>query len=140
MLPSPPSAVFRRRRSSMIQANVLIQRAAACCVIGLFGAGPLRAEILITTSEAKLPNNTLVERGALPGPRVLLVSPRGAAGVLKSPFKLELTFESRGGVKIDLNSLTVSYKKMPPVDLTQRVKEFVRPAGIAMPAAEVPPG
>jgi len=108
--------------------------------VGLFLVGSTRAEVLITPQEAKLPSDNFSERGALTGPRVILVSPPRHAGPVKSPVKLQLKFEGRDGVSVDLNSLAITYERSPPVDLTQRVKEFARPDGIDMPAAEVPPG
>lgn len=104
----------------------------------LLGTGPLGAEVLITQREAKLSDDDTLKRGTLPGPKVLLVSPKRGAGAVKSPVALEIRFEPRGDVGIDLNSLAVTYMKTPPVDLTERVKEFVRPDGIVMPTAEIP--
>jgi len=124
----------------MIQAKALAARVAVLGLIGLFATGPLRADVLITEREAKLPNDDTLTRGVMPGPKVLLVSPARDAGAVKPSFDLEIRFESRDGVKVDLNSLVVTYKKTPPVDLTERVKDFLTPAGISMPDAEVPPG
>jgi len=53
---------------------------------------------------------------------------------------LQLKFESYGGAKIDPDSLKVTYRRTPNVDLTGRVKPFVQPTGIDMPDAELPPG
>jgi hypothetical protein len=124
----------------MIRADALAERAAILVLLGLFSAGPLRAEVLITEREAKLPNDDITSRGAFPGPKVVVVSPARGSGVVKSPFNLEIRFESRDGVKIDLDTLSVTYKKSPPVDLTERVRDFLTPQGIEMPLAEAPPG
>jgi hypothetical protein len=131
-------AATHRRRASMMRARELAGWAAISSL--LFGATPLRAEVLITESEAKLPNDETLARGAMTGPKVLLVSPPRDAHGVKAPFDLEIRFEGRNGVKVDLNSLVVTYKKTPPVDLTERVKDFLTSEGIAMPKAEVPPG
>jgi hypothetical protein len=53
---------------------------------------------------------------------------------------LQLKFESFGGAKIDTDSVKVTYMKSPSVDLTPRLKPFVKPDGIDMPDAELPPG
>ena len=83
------------------------------------------ADVLITPSEARLPDADKRERGFMSGPKVLLKSPpRDATGV-KSPFALTIQFERRDGV---------------PVDLTERVKAFLTSSGISMPQAETPPG
>jgi len=59
---------------------------------------------------------------------------------VKSPIHLQLKFEGRGGAQIDVDSLKLIYAKNPAVDLTERVKAFVKPTGIDVPEAEVPPG
>jgi hypothetical protein len=76
-------------------------------------------------------------RGILRGPRVEVVSP---ADTVHSPLRLQLKFESFGGAKIDTDSVKVIYLRTPNVDLTPRVKPFVRPNGIDMPDTELPPG
>lgn len=103
-------------------------------------APPTHAAVLITTREASLPGDDTITRGVFAGPKVVVVSPSKGAGVVKSPVDLVIEFQPRGGVSIDLNSLSVIYKKTPPVDLTERVREFMTPTGIAMPSAEMPVG
>jgi hypothetical protein len=98
------------------------------------------ADVLITPREAGLPDADKRERGAMQGPRVMLIAPPRGAVAVKSPFALTIKFESRDGVPVDLNSLVVTYEKAPPVDLTERVKAYLTPSGIAMPEAETPPG
>src|SRR6267154_1082459 len=88
-------------------------------IAALAPIAPLRAEILITPREAKLPDADKRERGPMLGPKVLLISPARDAGAVKSPFALVIRFEGRDGVPIDLNSLIVTYEKTPPVDLTE---------------------
>jgi hypothetical protein len=96
------------------------------------------ADVLITPSEARLPDADKRERGFMSGPKVLLKSPpRDATGV-KSPFALTIQFERRDGVPVDLNSLIVVYEKEPPVDLTERVKAFLTSSGISMPRLKLP--
>jgi hypothetical protein len=101
---------------------------------------PACADVLITPREASLPDADKRERGVMQGPKVMLVAPPRGAGAVKSPFALTIRFESRDGVPVDLNSLVVTYEKAPPVDLTERVKAYLTPAGIMMPQAETPPG
>ena len=98
------------------------------------------ADVLITPREAKLPDADKRDRGPMAGPRVLLVAPLRDAKSIKSPFSLEIRFEPRDGAPIDLNTLVVTYEKSPPVDLTERLKPYLSPTGIAMPQAETPPG
>jgi hypothetical protein len=110
-------------------------------ILGLLCAtSAAHADVLITAREAKLPDADKRDRGTLPGPRVLLAAPLRNAGAVKSPFALTIKFEPRDGVPVDLNSLVVIYEKSPIVDLTERVKAYLTPSGIAMPEAEAPPG
>jgi len=97
--------------------------------------------VLISADEAKLPPPKgavgVATRGITRGPKVAYV---GAAGATQSPMRLQLKFESFGGAKIDTDSLKVTYVKNPAVDLTPRLKPFVKPDGIDMPDAELPAG
>ncbi len=99
------------------------------------------ADVLITVREASLPDDDKVKRGLpINGPRVLLASPLRDPSTVKSPFALVIDFEPRDSVPVDLNSLEVTYERKPAVDLTERVKAYLSPTGIAMPQAETPPG
>lgn len=97
--------------------------------------------VLISADEAKLPPPKgavgVATRGITRGPKVAYV---GAADATKSPMRLQLKFESFGGAKIDTDSLKVTYVKTPAVDLTPRLKPFVKSDGIDMPDAELPAG
>ncbi|MGD9837384.1 MAG: hypothetical protein AB7F72_07325 [Afipia sp.] len=97
--------------------------------------------VLISADEAKLPPAKgavgVATRGITRGPKVAYVS---AADPAKSPMRLQLKFESFGGARIDTDSLKVTYVKSPSVDLTPRLKPFVKPDGIDMPDAELPAG
>jgi hypothetical protein len=61
-------------------------------------------------------------------------------GKLHSPLHFRVGFRAFGGSTIDLSTLAVTYLRGPNIDLTQRIKTFVQPAGIDIPDAEVPPG
>lgn len=97
--------------------------------------------VLISADEAKLPPPKgavgVATRGITRGPKVAYI---GAADATKSPMRLQLKFESFGGAKIDTDSLKVTYVKTPAVDLTPRLKPFVKSDGIDMPDAELPAG
>ena len=54
--------------------------------------------------------------------------------------QLMLKFESFGGTKIDPESVKMIFLRTPNVDLTPRIKPFVKPDGINMQDAELPPG
>jgi hypothetical protein len=97
--------------------------------------------LLITEQEAKMsPAKDAIataHRGITRGPRIEYV---GDNEQQRSPVRLQLRFESFGGAKIDPDSLKVIYLRVPNVDLTDRVKSFVRATGLDIPDAELPPG
>lgn len=114
---------------------------ATMALLGLL-SGPAAAVTLIKDEEARLPAAVggLVTRGITRGPGVKMLSPDPAAGPVKSPFNLKVSFEPRGGARIDPASVSVTYLKATPVDLLPRVKTGLSAGGIELPGAEVPPG
>ena len=96
--------------------------------------------VLITPEEAQLPTpkGVFAARAVTRGPRIDLSS--SDSGELRSPLRLQLKFRGFGGATIDLNSLRVTYLKLPNVDLTSRVRPYAQPNGIEIPDAEAPPG
>jgi len=101
-----------------------------------------KADMLISAQEAALPSASaagITFRSVTRGPKVQLVSPPDAS-VVHSPVALHLKFESYGGATIDPASVKVTYMKKPAVDLTARVKTYIRPDGVDMETAEIPPG
>lgn len=123
-------------RRSLLQAAVL-----ATGIVLTVAAPASAGTVLISADEAKLPPPkgavAVATRGITRGPKVAYV---GAADASKSPMRLQLKFESFGGARIDTDSLKVTYIKSPSVDLTPRLKPFVKPDGIDMPDAELPAG
>jgi len=121
---------------------------AACLVaagLNLRTAGAqTKPVILITAEEGQLgaaPQGDLTFRaGVSRGPSITVVSPKPDDPSLRSPFRLQLKFEGRGGAQVDPETLKVTYARSPSVDLTARVKPFANPAGIDLPEASVPPG
>ena len=95
---------------------------------------------LVTESEAALPLDKSVDRAITRGPFVVVLFPPQGAGLIQSPFNLRLRFESRGGAKINADNVLVTYKRIPAIDLTQRIRQFIRPDGIEVENANVPPG
>ena len=111
----------------------------------LWGAVPPPASAadvfqLITRDEAALPPDDTYSRGITRGPHVALVSPPPESGELQSPVRLVIRFKNRGGVPINPESLVVTYMKRPAIDLTQRIAAFVKPDGIDIEDAGMPPG
>jgi hypothetical protein len=95
---------------------------------------------LITTNEAARPDDETRSRGITRGPQIVVTSPPPTAGVIRSPFNLKIRFEGRGGVNVDPESVVISYKKKPLIDLTQRCAPFINAAGITINGATAPPG
>jgi hypothetical protein len=117
------------------------RRAAIAGLIALVLAGPAYATTLISVQEANLPPDTSASRSGIErGPDIIPVYPAAKSGAIQSPFDFRVKFQAHGNTQIDLDSLTIVYKRIPAIDLTARVKPFVRPDGIDMPVAEAPPG
>jgi len=114
----------------------------AFAVIVVPAATPVyAANVLITQEEAKLPPPkgaiTADRRGITRGPKIRILD---ESEPLHSPMHFQVTFESFGGAKIDLDSVKVTYLRTPNVDLTPRIKPFVQSAGIDIPDVELPAG
>ncbi|MFM7943773.1 MAG: hypothetical protein ACKO8R_01795 [Candidatus Fonsibacter sp.] len=101
---------------------------------------------LITIKEAQLPNakGELKTRGISRGPGIKVISPdvniAEVKAEIRTPFDLKVAFEPRGGVKIDPNSVKITYLKFPYIDLTDRLKPGISESGIDFPKANVPSG
>ena len=96
---------------------------------------------LITAEEARLPSadpGTAQERNLTRGPGIDAVAPPpiGVSGT----FRLAVRFKPRNSVAIDPETVRVTYRRLPEIDLTARLKPFVTAAGIEAPAVIVPPG
>jgi hypothetical protein len=100
---------------------------------------PAQAIKLITESEAALPDEIGL-RGITLGPKAIVLSPPQSGGWVTSPLHMRLRFETYGGAKIDMERVIVTYRKVPAIDLTDRVRAFVRLDGVDIPDVEVPPG
>jgi len=124
----------------MKQAKYILMTGLLGLVMGFHA--PVFAKPLITSKEAQLPaaKGELKTRGISRGPGIKIVSPDVAAGELKSPFDLKVQFESRGGNKIDPQSVKITYLKSPYVDLTDRIKPAISESGVDFQKAEVPAG
>ena len=119
-------------------------RGTLCLMAFLTLVTPAGAIQLVTEQEAALPPDRLpglVLRGSpTRRPSAVVVSPPPSAGVMKSPLNLKVKLQAFGGAKIDPDSIVVTYKKTPMIDITQRIMPFISADGIEVPEAEVPPG
>jgi hypothetical protein len=96
---------------------------------------------LVTEKEASLPDDFYGDfRGSpTPGPEVEVVSP-SLSGLISSPFHFKVRFKAHGGATIDRDSITITYRKMPAIDVTQRLGLFVRADETDVADAELPAG
>ena len=74
--------------------------------------------ILITAEESQLgapPQGDLTFRaGVSRGPSITVVSPKPDDPALRSPFRLQLKFEGRGGAQVDTDTLKLTYSQELP--------------------------
>lgn len=125
--------------------NVRLFAAVVATLAGLASAPSFGADklVLVTDEEASRPSQPAGElnrRGITRGPQVTQVDPAPGPEAIKSPMHLLIKFESRGGSKIDTSGVKVTYMKTPAIDLTDRVKPYLKDGGIDIDAAELPPG
>ena len=99
-----------------------------------------KAELLISAEDATRPPDLTRERDIIRGPTIRVLAPAANSGTVTSPLRLEISFASHAGAQVDLSTLAVTYKRLPPVNLTERVRPFATSKGITMPSAEVPLG
>jgi hypothetical protein len=125
--------IVRIRRLGLVLAGVAVAAAGSMSAQA--------AQVLITAEEAALPPPkgavATDRRGITRGPKVDVIT---GTGQLRSPMRFQLKFEPHGGARIDPDSVKITYLRTPNVDLTPRVKSFVKPTGIDMPEAELPAG
>lgn len=98
--------------------------------------------LLITREEAGLPGAATAAtstRNLTRGPGIDTL-PTPDKGVDGKPFRLAVRFMPSNGVPIDPATVRVFYRRQPPVDITDRIKPFITPAGIDAPSVIVPSG
>lgn len=99
---------------------------------------------LVTEQEAALPRDEAsplsMRGGPTRRPDVVLITPAPRAGMVKSPMQIRIRFDAFGGGKIDVDSIVVTYKRLPSIDVTQRLQPYITAAGIDIPGVEIPPG
>jgi hypothetical protein len=114
---------------------------AACLILFVFGSSPGKAVYLVTPEEAAMPDDPYNEnRGApTPGPEIEIKLP-SLRGLVKSPFHLKILLTAHGGTVIDRESISIIYRKVPAIDVTERLNAFIHSDGIDIREAELPPG
>jgi hypothetical protein len=138
----PVRLSFIPLRTAILIGSATLKRAVLCAGIMLSFVHAAGSFQLITEQDAALPDDLTGNRrgGPTRGPDIIFVSPKPEAGLLKSPLNLTIRFKAHGGARIDRDSVLITYKKLPSVDLTQRLLPFIRADGIEALDAELPPG
>lgn len=95
---------------------------------------------LITEAEAKLPAVESRQRGVTRGPQIKQELPGADGAGVKVPMHLKVSFKGRGGAKIDLDSIRISYLRVPEIDLLPRLKPALTAQGIDVSDVRVPVG
>jgi len=122
--------------------RVVAKRAMLCIGAYFLGIGIAGAFQLVTAQEAALPDDPSRNRrgGPTRGPDIIFVAPPPNAGVVTSPLHLKIKFKAHGGAGIDRDSVVITYKKIPAIDVTQRLMPFFGGDGIDAAGAEISPG
>ena len=103
-----------------------------------------RAVQLVTPAEAAYPDDPsrpAPNRSPTAGPQIEVISP-SLSGLVSSPFRFRIKFIAHGGATINPDSITITYKKIPAVDITQRIKSYIIKSGVEVDIsdAELPAG
>jgi hypothetical protein len=95
---------------------------------------------LVTEEEASRPNGFYrLNRPVTPGPVIEVLAPPPAAFV-NSHFEMKIRLTPHGGATIDRDSIEMVYWKVPAVDLTQRIRQFIKGNSIDLADVEMPAG
>lgn len=112
----------------------------ALTVVLVFQSVQAQRVTLITPEEASLPPPApRANRGVTRGPEVKLISPR-LGEVVGTPFRFQISFKPRGGVPIDPSSVEIRYLRKQAVDMTPRLRSFIKSDGVLVDEAVIPPG
>jgi len=96
--------------------------------------------LLVTEEEAAQPHTRATVEELDDGPVISIVSPENGA-TLSGPFRLYIeVVKKEGGADVIMDSLKVRYIKMIPIDITERVKDYIQDTNLDVPNAEFPNG
>jgi hypothetical protein len=103
--------------------------------LSAFGNSSFAQVQIVSAEESRLPEGqVLATRAITRGPGISLSS---GQEVQASSFPLNIKFEPRGGVALDVASLKVEYLKQPIVDVTERVRVGIRGDSIDAPCVRL---
>jgi hypothetical protein len=117
--------------------------AIACASLLLTLVAKAGAVQLVTQEEAAYPDDPYAAdspRGSpTAGPQIEVVSP-ALSGLISSPFQFKVKFKAHAGATIDADSIAITYKKIPAIDITQRIKAYIVDGEINIADAQLPAG
>lgn len=110
--------------------------------LSCLGQAQAQAFDLVTGDEAARPEmrEEQLLRGITRGPLISVLQPDPQVAVVKSPFRMLLSFRALGGSHIDARSVEVIYLKEPLIDLTPRLASAISDQGLSLDGVVLPPG
>jgi len=130
------------RGSDGIKRWLGAKAAIACLGFLLALVADARAVELVTAQEAAYPDDPsgpIRSRSPSAGPQIEVTSP-ALSGLVTSPFRFRVKFIAHGGATINPDSITITYRKVPAIDITQRIKSYVIKDGVDVSDAQLPAG
>ncbi|HEX2012222.1 MAG TPA: hypothetical protein VJN44_14905 [Roseateles sp.] len=116
-------------------------RASLCLLLAGACWPAVQALELVSAEEAARPEAELsLTRGVTRGPSITQELPAPGKGPVRAPLQLKVAVKARGGARIDLGSLQLTYLKSPMVDLTPRLRAGISETGVAVDGLSLPPG
>jgi hypothetical protein len=96
--------------------------------------------LLVTEEEAARPRTRATVEELDDGPVISIVSPENGA-TLSGPFRLYIeVVKKEDGADILMDTLKVRYMTMIPIDITDRVRDYIQDTNLDVPDAEFPAG
>jgi len=105
----------------------------------LLAASHAQALDLVSAEEAARPADDSVRAITRP-PTIVYEQPSAKGDPMRSPFRLKIAFKPRGGTRIDVKSVQLTYMKLPMLDLTERLRTGISESGILMDNVSLPSG
>jgi hypothetical protein len=109
--------------------------------------GDANAQSLISLEEAALPEYAGDReprlRSALGGPRIEILAPDMKASdkpSINKPVVINVKFEALDGANVAMDSLRVIYLRLFGIDITDRLRPYVKGSAIAVDEADIPVG
>ena len=82
---------------------------------------------------------SVIETSYATGPQIKVVEP-SPEREYRAPIKLIIAFLPKDGTQVDLKSFRLEYLKLISIDITEKVAKYLRPEGLRVDEADLPPG